>query len=215
VASTRFLRLARRRGENDTAREARAPHLSALEQARIGGEVVLEVADHAHVANTSLAQTCRVGVGLRERGCEARERRPKQGVDARAALPAALAQARVGEQHRHTVPGCDCEQVGPDLGLHQDAGGGRDSAQEPVDGARRIERKPELAVALAKQRLAGSAAGRGAVREQEADAGPSARSASRSGAAARVSPSETAWIHSAPGARSLRRMPKRSPIAVA
>ncbi len=146
-----LLAFARRRGEDDAARERRAPRPAAREQVRIGREVVLQVADDAHVAHARVAQARRVGIGLRERGGEARECRPQQRIDARAAAPAARAQARVGEQHRHAAPGGGGEQVGPDLGLHQHAGGRRDAMQESIDGAGRVERQPELAVAVAEQ----------------------------------------------------------------
>ena len=63
------------------------------------------------------------------------------------------------------------EQVRPDLGFHQHADRRIGVAQEAADRAGHVERQPGLRVAVAQQRLAGGAAGRGAVREEDANAG--------------------------------------------
>ena len=145
------------------------------------------------LAHAGVAQARGVGVGLRQRRGQALERRPQQRVDAPAAASAALAHARVGEQHRHAARRRDGEQVRPDLGFHQHADRRIGVAQEAAHRAGHVERQPELRVA----RRAASAcpAARPVavpwVSRMRAP-GRAARRASSSGAAARVSPSETA-----------------------
>jgi hypothetical protein len=166
----RLLAFTRRRGDDDAAAEAGAPGSAASEQAGVGGDVVFQVADDADLAHAGVAQAGGVGLGLRQRRGQALERRPQQRIDAPAALSAALAHARVGEQDRNAARRRDGEQVRPDLGFHQHADRRIGVLQEAAHRTGHVERQPELEVARAQQGLSGSAAGGGAMGQQDASA---------------------------------------------
>ena len=87
----RFLAFTRDRHEHDRAtRGRRLPAPAESDEARIGREIELQVAFDADLGHAGLAQPCRVGLGLRERGSEACERWP--------ALPS-QAERRHGVRH--------------------------------------------------------------------------------------------------------------------
>ena len=98
----RLLALARDRREHHRTRDQRAfQRWPSVDQRRFGREVELEVADDADARR----RRRRAGARRRPRSgrrppCKALERRAQQRIDARAAAPAALAQAGVGEHHR-------------------------------------------------------------------------------------------------------------------
>ena len=82
-----------------------------------------------------------------------------------------LAQACVGEHHRHAVAHRLIDQVGPHLGFHQHTDGGLVAPQEAAHRAGRVVRQPALMVAFAPPGAAGIAPGGGAVGEQQSHAG--------------------------------------------
>ena len=104
---------------------------------------------------------------------QARERRPQQRVDALAAAPAALAQARVGEHHRHAArPAAARSRLGQiSVSISTPTAGAtwrRKRRTAPgVSNGSQAWRSPARSSACAR-----GAAGRGAVGEQQAHAGP-------------------------------------------
>ena len=78
----------------------------------------------------------------------------------------------VGQHDRHALVSGAAQQVRPDLGFHQHAHRRSMVAQEAAHRTGRVRRQPALHVAFAQQGLAGFAACRGAVRQQQAQARP-------------------------------------------
>jgi hypothetical protein len=146
------------------------PAPAALEQAGLGREIELEVAGDHDVADAGVAQPRGVGLGLREA-----RRRGSRTPAAAARRRAPRAAAALAERALASIDGTPRlalgEQVGPDLGLHQHAASGAKWSRKRRTAAGRVARQPGLAVAGSQQRGTGGAAGRGAVREQQAHAG--------------------------------------------
>ena len=138
----------------------------------------------------AVAQARRVGVGLREDAARGSANAgPQQRVDARAAAPAALAQARVGEHHRHAARLAP-RRAGSARSRSPSARrrAGAEVAQEAAHRAGRVERQPGLrgrrrAAARGRRRgrsrcrASAAAAGRAALRAAHRPAAP--RRASR------------------------------------
>ena len=191
----------RRRRAPSPARQAR-PRASS---AGVGGDVVLEVADDADVANAGVAQPRGVGVGLRQRRGQALERRPQQ----------ARRRARRGAGCARS---CARWRAGPARRAprRRRAGSARSrspSARRPPDrrgagsgGRRRAVSNGSQSCASPSRSSAWPAARPVAVPwvSRMRTPGRAARKASSSGAAARVSPSETACTQTAPGAHRPR-----------
>ncbi len=122
------------------------------------------------LAAPSLAQPFGVGLGLRGDEGDALRRLLQQPAEAAGARQRTLRQPRIDQRHRHLVRIALRDQVGPHLGLHQDAQARREMPEEalhhPAGVVGQIDLVQPLAV-LGVQLAAGGAAGRRHVREQQ------------------------------------------------
>jgi hypothetical protein len=115
-----------------------------------------------------------------------------------------VVEPRIGQHQRNAALGTGGGQLGPDLGFHEDADARLGSLFQKARARRlgRVPRLPDLLDRSGPSRLARLRRGRWRCRcvSRIANApGPAWRSAAiRMPAAARVSPSETAWIHTQP-----------------
>jgi hypothetical protein len=152
--------------------ERQSPGLAGIDLGRNRRHVELEVAADDDIAPAGRTEPRRISLALREDQCDALRGRSHQGLEALATALAALAEARIREDHRHVERIRGSEQVRPDLGLHQHADRRPEVHEEPAHRRRRVVRQPGLPVALAQQRASGFATGRGAVGQQQPQVGP-------------------------------------------
>nr|GEU28095.1 hypothetical protein [Tanacetum cinerariifolium] len=83
--------------------------------------VELDAAGHFHARRAQRAHAGGIGLGLRSDQRHAVRRFADQRAKALGLAQRALRQAGVGQHHGHAAPAARGDQVGPDLGFHQDA----------------------------------------------------------------------------------------------
>lgn len=108
-----------------------------------------------------------LGVHGGQRGIgRARQRRHAPGLAQRV-----FVETGVGQHQRHTTLPAGGHEIGPDLGLHQDADGRAELAQKAQHGPLGVPRLPHLHVTRLQQLFPLGTAGGGAMGEQQAHAG--------------------------------------------
>jgi hypothetical protein len=99
------------------------------------GGVELEAAHHVDgfLAATELKQALRIGLGLSAHAFKSREQIPEEEPKPPVAPEGPLREAGIDQEVRHTTALKTPQEIGPDLGLHQNDHLGVDQADGPLD----------------------------------------------------------------------------------